>query len=613
MTNLQLFSQTFSSDDFVTTWTTSNTGTSNNNQIIIPVDESLTYNYNVDWNNDGIIDEFGITGSVTHTYTTPGTYTIRISGDFPRIYFKNYQDNFKIISVDQWGAQAWISMSYAFDSCLHLQINANDVPNLSNVTDMSYMFNSTGSSLNQDINNWDTSNVVNMEGMFRLAYFDQPLNNWDTSNVTNMSEMFGYSSFNQDLNGWDTSNVTNMKSMFDSAREFNGEIGDWDTSSVTDMENMFYGARSFNQHIGNWNISNVTSFRSMFYRAYDFNRPLDNWAPSSVTNMDSMFEQATSFNQDLGGWDTSSVISMEKMFSEASSFNGALNGWDTSNVVSMLWMFERATSFNQEIGDWNTSSVEVFSWMFDRATSFNQYIGDWDTSSAITMDYMFFGVTSFNQDIGNWDTSSVINMDGMFFGATSFNQDIGNWDTSSVISMENMFQSAISFDQNIGNWNISSLTDAWGMFNNVTLSTENYDALLMGWQAQPHNNEVRFVGGESIPDLGMDARESLAFDDGWRIYDGAGRIGVNDEKLFQVVIYPNPSNGVFTIELGSTIGDSSITYSVTNATGQVIIKEMAITSINNSFSLDLSKLNTGIYFIKLASQAGKLTKKILIQ
>ena len=40
---------------------------------------------------------------------------------------------------------------------------------------------------NQPLNNWDTSKVTNMRGMFYSARaFNQPLNNWDTSKVTNM-------------------------------------------------------------------------------------------------------------------------------------------------------------------------------------------------------------------------------------------------------------------------------------------------------------------------------------------------------------------------------------------------------------------------------------------
>ncbi len=55
------------SDHFVTTWKTDNAGTSGSTSITIPT-TGAGYNYDVDWNNDGTFDEFGLTGSVTHDF-----------------------------------------------------------------------------------------------------------------------------------------------------------------------------------------------------------------------------------------------------------------------------------------------------------------------------------------------------------------------------------------------------------------------------------------------------------------------------------------------------------------------------------------------------------------
>ena len=49
------------------------------------------------------------------------------------------------------------------------------------------------------------------------------LNDIDTSEIIDMKDLFVYSDFNGDISGWDVSNVTNMCSMF-AYSKFNGDI-----------------------------------------------------------------------------------------------------------------------------------------------------------------------------------------------------------------------------------------------------------------------------------------------------------------------------------------------------------------------------------------------------
>jgi surface protein len=158
--------------EFVTIWKTDNPGTSNDDVITIPTFDT-GYNYSIDWG-DGQMN-FEVAGNISHKYDIPGTYTVRILGDFPRIYFNNSGDKDKIISIVQWGKGSWQNMSKAFYGCSNLEGNATDVPNLSNVTDLSYMF-AESASFNQDISNWDLSNVTDISHMFNGASsFDRPI------------------------------------------------------------------------------------------------------------------------------------------------------------------------------------------------------------------------------------------------------------------------------------------------------------------------------------------------------------------------------------------------------------------------------------------------------
>lgn len=125
--------------------------------------------------------------------------------------------------------------------------------------------------------------------------------------------------------------------------------------------------------------------------------------------------------------------------------------------------------------------------------------------------------------MNSWNVSSVTIMDYMFNWSALFNQDISSWNTVLVISMSSMFDGAISFDQNLGDWDIASVTDMHYMFDGgVTLSTANYNALLIGWEAQAVQNNVTFHGGNSKYSAGAvaTARQALIDDHNWSITDG---------------------------------------------------------------------------------------------
>ena len=456
-------------DDFVLTVKTDNPGGSGPTQFTIPTYSGETYNYNVDCDNDGDDDITAAAGSVTCDYPAPGTYTLRIkdntgaSAGFPRVYFVESTDAQKLLSIDQWGTGKWTSMADAFAGCANVAGQPADAPDLSLVTDMSYMF-------------------------FNAAAFNAPIGGWDTSHVTNMSGMFyGAAAFNADISGWDTSAVTNMSYMFFNAAAFNpgfgAGIGAWDTASVTDMGGMFNSAAAFNQDIGGWNTA-------------------------AVTNMSSMFADCAAFDQDIGGWDTSAVTNMSGMFFMALSFNQPIGDWDTSAVTNMGHMFYSAIAFNQPIGGWNTSHVTNMHGMLAAA--------------------------AFNQPIGGWDTSAVTDMWAMFANAAAFNQPIGGWDTAAVTQMDYMFYHAPAFDQDLGGWNVAALTHADSMFFGAGLSTANYDALLVGWGAQPVQWGVPFHGGGSVYCKSEAIRAHLIADHGWSITDAGLDCSAYDDFVLTV-------------------------------------------------------------------------------
>ena len=285
-----------SGDPFVTTWRTT---TANET---VTIHAYAVGSHTIDWG-DGTRPTTSWWDQA-HVYGQPGNYTVSITGDFTQIRLDDDWDNAKkLASIDSWGDVQWATMGHAFAAASNMVYGATDVPDLSSVTDLQYMF-------------------------YHAASFNGNLSGWDVSSVTNMKDTFAHAaSFNGDISGWDVSKVQNMHGTFFNAASFNGDISGWDVSSVTDMVGLFAMADSFNADISGWNVSSVTDMNTMFFDADSFNADISDWDVSSVTDMNNMFYGATSFNADISDWDVSSVADMTDMFALAGSFDQNLGPW----------------------------------------------------------------------------------------------------------------------------------------------------------------------------------------------------------------------------------------------------------------------------------------------
>ncbi|CAH8283918.1 gliding motility-associated-like protein [Mariniflexile fucanivorans] len=567
------FSYTFFGQAFTATWNTTNisTGSSAANEITIPTNSAYTYNYSVDWGDTNT--DSNVTGNITHTYASPGTYTISLTGAFPAIYFNNTGDRNKIIEISSWGTITWQSMENAFYGCENLNFDAIAAPDLSQVTSLENMFKSC-TSFNGIVNNWDVSGINNLAGTFdgcsifnrpldnwntisvtsmartfrNCYYYNEPLDNWNTSSVENMNQLFsGATQFDQNIDNWDVSQVTNMAGTFETALSFTFPLNNWKVDNVTDMSKMFYRCREFNHPLNNWNVSKVTTMREMFYgfldmpfnqninnwdvsnvtdmaymfrRCASFNQPLNNWNVSNVTDMSHMFEGAHTFNQPIEIWNVSSVENMAAMFngeSQNMAFNQPLNNWIVSNVTNMSEMFQSATSFSQPLNNWDVSKVTNMSLMFKNADVFNQPLGTWSVGNVTNFQGMFQLNDIFNQPLNTWNLANATNISSMFASATNFNQPLDNWIVSKVTNMSSAFSGSTSFDQSLGSWNISAVTGMTNMLSNSGMSQANYDATLIAWSAQTVKANVTLGAANLQYCDALNQRQSLITDDGWTI------------------------------------------------------------------------------------------------
>ena len=229
--------------EFIMLVKTDNAGTSASDQFTIPT-AGTGYNYDVDWG-DGNTDT-GVTGDITHTYSTAGTYTVKISGLFPWLYSFGATDVNKILDVLNWGNIAWGNslqyMLYNADSLTTL--SATDTPDFSSTTNLANFFRASNNFVGGgNIENWDISNVSRFENMFEGTKFNADISGWDVSSATNVSRMFyNDQQFNQNISGWSVQNVTNMITMFSGATSFNQNLGNWDISSLTSAISMFFNS-----------------------------------------------------------------------------------------------------------------------------------------------------------------------------------------------------------------------------------------------------------------------------------------------------------------------------------------------------------------------------------
>jgi large repetitive protein len=89
--------------------------------------------------------------------------------------------------------------------------------------------------------------------------------------------------------------------------------------------------------------------------------------------------------------------------------------------------------------------------------------------------------------------------------------------------------------------------------------------------------------------------------------------GVLDIKKAEITIYPNPSDGRFTICFGAAIS-GKVPYSVFNQSGKKCYSSHAkVSSASNCSELNISTLPRGLYIIKFETTLGTIVEKVVIQ
>ena len=186
----------------------------------------LNYNYTIDWGdgNTDTVTAWGGSEGIMHLYEDAGDHIIIVTGlcegfGVRRGGDSSFIETQRLIEIRQWGDLGFRYLKEAFRWSVNVTITATDKPNLTAVTDMEGMFRQA-EFIVDGLAGWDTSGIVNMQGLFQ-----------DGGNVAG-------------LETWNTSSVTNMRVMFASNLLFNRDISMLDYSQVTDMTQFLYAAGS---------------------------------------------------------------------------------------------------------------------------------------------------------------------------------------------------------------------------------------------------------------------------------------------------------------------------------------------------------------------------------
>ncbi len=244
---------------------------------------------------------------------------------------------------------------------------------------------------------------------------------------------------------------------------------------------------------------------------------------------------------DVSNWGNL-TITTDRAFFGCSNLDISATDAPIISTTSLYETFYGCTSMNGNLGNFDLSGVTDTRSMFLGCTSYNNAgsdsINQWDVSNVVLMGGnnrgMFKQASSFNQPLENWDVSSVTNMKTMFSSAYSFNQNIGAWNTTNLQNISSTLYFTSNFNQALDGWTVSNITSANQFMSFAGLSTVNYDATLVAWEAQlqsvypsgsGYTPTISISFGSSqytLGGAGETARTSLISTFGWTITDGGG-------------------------------------------------------------------------------------------
>lgn len=193
-----------------------------------------------------------------------------------------------------------------------------------------------------------------------------------------------------------------------------------------------------------------------------------------------------------------------------------------------------------DIKQWGNIAWSSFLGAFNGATNFVGTFTDAPNLTNVTsFSSAFRNCSSFSANLSSWDVSNVTSFSNSFmiFGGNATAPStpvsgLGSWDMGSAINVSIMLSNQTNYNEDLSLWNIANVTNFSNFALNVTFSTSNYDAILIGWESTLQGTYPN--GSGYTPTISINfgnsqytsggtaaaARASLVSNFGWSIVDG---------------------------------------------------------------------------------------------
>lgn len=137
-----------------------------------------------------------------------------------------------------------------------------------------------------------------------------------------------------------------------------------------------------------------------------------------------------------------------------------------------------------------------------------------------------------------------------------------------------------------------------------------YDGITQPWNISNYDQDFIDINNDGLMDL------ILGVCDGYKVFMQKKVLSIDDilSDAITVSVYPNPSKGLLNIDISSLKG-SKVTTVLYSATGRKV-QSGAYNNLSSSSQIEMNiraQTSTGIYFLKIATEHGVITKKIVIE